>query len=380
MAIVAGLRTGGEAFTGSANLDATQALELAQRFNLAARVASRTPSEILVAEVGYETGRLIQNHHASAAARFLIAESVCRELAELGQSLRIQLIFLKGAALQIDQKVIPGSRDMGDIDVLVPASGARSLQEALIEGGCEVFETRESEHQMQCLTHRLGLAIEVHKIVPGVRVDGASSATADQLIDQGLVHAAQRMSGDCFVPADPVMLAHILVHGIAQHGMAPSAYPMSRMLADLQDLAAPRDAWQAARDWIEHDVSREETDAAASLVNLLGTATDLEDLPASAEGAGVLLRHLVAGVLIDSYEESMKFRSLTAKPTDVGAVERFATMLRGAVLLTDVQIDMLYGPPATKLGYWGWRLWRPFDLVVRSIRYGAAWVRNRFRR
>ena len=81
----------------------------------------------------------------------------------------------------------PGSRNMGDIDVLASEDGARRLQEALVEAGCAAFKGRESEHQLQYLNHRSGLGIEVHKIIPGLRIGGGSSATARELIERGLV-------------------------------------------------------------------------------------------------------------------------------------------------------------------------------------------------
>ena len=365
---------------GTENIDADLAADLALRFHLAARIASRIPTELLTVEVGADTTGWIQQQHTKAAARFLVAESICRELGQMAQGLGVPIVFLKGAALHLDRKVTPGSRTMGDVDALVPESGARALQEALIEAGCDVFETRESEHQLQSLTHRLGLAIEVHKIIPGVRLEGGSSATAESLIAGGLVRPVASLSGDSYLPSDDVMLAHLLVHGIAQHGMAPDAYPMARLLADLQDSRVRKDGWTAAFPWIERDVSRDEVDAIAELVHALETGEDPSAVLESGSGAGIMLRHLLAGVLDDGYVRSMKFRSLGSTPTDRSPLERAATTIRGALFLKDVQVDILYGPPETRLGYWGWRLWRPFDLIGRSIRYGAAWARNRFRR
>jgi hypothetical protein len=369
----------GETLTSVADLDTDAVKDLARRLDLAARVGARTPPDLLAGELTPETTGWFREQHSGAAARCLLAESVCRELAEAGRLLEIPLVFLKGAALQLGGRVEPGSRNMGDIDVLAPETGARRLQEALVEVGCEAFKTRESEHQLQYLAHRAGLGIEVHKIIPGVRLGGESSATADGLMKRGLVRPAPGLEDDCYLPNDTVLLAHVLVHGIAQHGLSPQAYPMMRMLADVQDLGVDDDVWRTACGWIERDASRGEVEATARLAGRLGAGDDPAAVLAGGDHVGALLRHLVAGVLDGGYGQSLKFRSLTAKPKDIGRVRAFATTLRGALLLTNAQVEKLYGPPRTELGYWGWRLWRPFDLVLRAVRYGWAWLRHRIR-
>jgi len=365
--------------TDGGDLDAEAATDLARLFDLAARIASRTPLEVLEAELGSETAGWFREEHTGAAARSLVADRVCRDVAAAGGALGLDLVFLKGAALHLAGMVAPGSRNMSDVDVLAQGDGARRLQAAMVEAGCKVFEARESEHQLQLLTHRLGLGIEIHKIIPGVRLGGGSSATASELIERGLVLPAPGLEDGCYLPSDEVVLAHLLVHGIAQHGMAPDAYPMSRMLADVQDIGVGDDGWETAIRWIERDASREEVEAVAGLVRRLGAGEDPAVVAAGDDDEGALLRHVLAGVLDESYAKSMKFRSLTAKPKDVTRARALTKTMRGALFPTKAQIDILYGPPRTELGYWGWRLWRPFDLVGRAWRYGTAWVAHRFR-
>ncbi len=118
----------GEMLTGGGGLESEAVIDLARRFDLTARVGARTPSETLAAELGSEPARWFHQRHAGAAARYLLAEQVCRELAEAGRLLEIPLVFLKGAALHLGEKVASGSRNMGDIDVLAPEEGARRLQ------------------------------------------------------------------------------------------------------------------------------------------------------------------------------------------------------------------------------------------------------------
>jgi hypothetical protein len=132
--------------------------------------------------------------------------------------------------------------------------------------------------------------------------------------------------------------------------------------------------------WIGADVSREEVEATVGLALRLGAGKDPAEVAATDDRVGAMLRHLVSGVLDEGYAQSMRFRALTAKPKDMGGFRALAGTMRGAFLPTRVQIDILYGRPRSELGYWGWRLWRPFDLVLRALRYGRAWLGQRSRR
>jgi hypothetical protein len=102
-------------------------------------------------------------------------------------------------------------------------------------------------------------------------------------------------------------------------------------------------------------------------------------IAAGGDEPGVLLRHLVAGVLDESYLRAMKFRSLAAKPVDVGRPRSVLKTVRNALWPARAQIDILYGRPHSELGYLGWHLWRPFDLVGRAVRYGVAAIRHRMK-
>lgn len=356
---------------------------MARRFSLTERIGSRTPTEVLENELGKDYADQFREATTRSAARSIAVEFVCHEIAKLGSELGVPTVILKGAALQIAGRVAPGSRDMCDVDVLAPDDGARRLHGALVEAGCTVFEVPESDHQLQHLTHRLGLGIEVHMIIPGVRVSSDLSATAFELIERGLARPALGLEDDCYIPGDEVMLAHLIVHGIAQHGMSPQGYPIARMLADVQDFGIDETGLATFLDggysWIAADVSREEVEAVVGLAQRLGTGEEPAIVAIAEDGAGILLRHVVAGMVDEDYAYSMKFRSLAAKPRDFGRARAAAKTLRGALLPTKAQIDILYGPPRTKLGYWGWRLWRPFDLMLRAARYGRAWLRQRIR-
>jgi hypothetical protein len=361
-------------------VDSGRIFDLADSLDLTARIGAGTPFPKLVEEIGKEAAIRFLDAHRQTAAGSLVVQHLCRELAETGRDLGIPLIFLKGAALHLGGKVVAGARGMSDVDVLAPDDCVHRLQEALIAGGCRAMDLQESEHQLQLLVHRMGLGVEVHRIIPGVRFDGSNSATANQIFSRDLVIPAPGLSEGCFLPVDEILLAHILVHGISQHGLVPGAYPMMRMLADVQDFGASQDRVEVAGNWIERDVSRDEVEAVISLARRLETGEDPSTIAKADDNAGAVLRHILAGVFDQGYARSMRFRSLTAKPGDAGIFAAQIQSLWRAVFLTRGQIDILYGIPRTSLGYLGWRLWRPFDLVLRAVRYGRAWFGHRLRK
>ena len=209
------------------------------------------------------------------------------------------VIFLKGAALQLGGLTPAGSRDMCDVDVLVPADETRRLQEALVGAGCRVTEAPEAEHQLQFLTHATGLGIEVHRSIPGLRLEGRAFADSETLLSGGLVERLPDGPGGGLIPSRELLFAHLMVHGIAQHGLAPDAYPFSRVLGDVQDLDLSRDEFDSFMEsgfrWIEQDVNRAEVEAVYVLACSLAAGEDPIEIARSEGGEGVVLRHLIAG-------------------------------------------------------------------------------------
>jgi hypothetical protein len=366
------------------SLNPSHIFELAESFDLSARVGARTPHSILIEELGEEAADSFLGAHRQTAIRSLVVEQLCRGLAGVACELDIPAIFLKGAALQLAEHVPTGARGMTDIDLLTLNRDAPRLQQQVKEAGWTVNPGPSGEHQLQVLTHRSGLSLEIHTMVLGVRISGAGSASADELLTRNLAVPLPTPLQGSLVPSNSVLLAHMLVHGIAQHGLYPQSYPMSRLVADAQDLCGDRAIWDellpTAMAWIQTDVSVEEAEAVRDLALRLGggkapvAIAEGNDLPA------LLLRHILAGVFDKQYQDALRLRSLT-RPLAAQSASR--TLFRNAirtVWLTRPQVDILYGTPRTPLGYWGWRLWRPFDLVLRAVRYGWAWAGHRLRR
>lgn len=372
-----------DARQGAATLDGERCAAIAERLDLAARVGARTPLAVLEEALGAEAARRIRSEAMAAAASGMVVERVCREIAGLASELCTPVVFLKGAALLLGSRTQPGSRCMGDIDALVSGDAAETLQGALIARGCSALDAPASEHQLQLLSHPLGIGIEVHTCLPGVRLDGRSSATAGALAAAGLVDRLAEMEGSAGLLNDAVMLAHLVVHGLGQHGLAPQSYPLVRLIGDVQDLCGSRARWDLllpqAMAWIGADVPAAEAFAVRDLALGLADGEDPRVVLEGEGGASLLLRHAVAGVLDTEYWKAIRLQGLARPLAATAGRYHWARRVLHAVWLSRVQVEILYGRPRSALGYWGWRLWRPFDLVVRAVRYGRAWLEHRRR-
>ncbi len=61
-------------------------------------------------------------------------------------------------------------------------------------------------------------------------------ATAEECFERNLVVEAEGVPPGTFLPAESLLVAHLLTHGLSHHGQAPEAYPAFQLIADLQDL------------------------------------------------------------------------------------------------------------------------------------------------
>jgi hypothetical protein len=267
------------------------------------------------------------------------------------------------------------------VDVLAPAGRAGELWRALVAAGWR-GEGAAYEHQLPALSHPERGVVEVHRIVPGLRLGGSLSASWEDLARERLLIPLADLPGRCSAALPEVQAAHALVHGLGQHGFSPFAYSLLKMLADLQDLGdgalTPR-----ALAWVERDVPTPEAEAVRRLVARLAAGED----PAAWEiglPEETLLRHILAGRLDSDYASALRLGLFRPQPSDRGPVVRLAIAVWHAVALSDAQIDAIYGPPGgrlgrrrTRLGYLGRRLARPFDLLLRLGSYGARWLKLR---
>ncbi len=359
------------------------ALALARRFEMSARIAARQGRERLAAELGGGSGEATaaafahDRRRAAAVGLRLMGEAgrVAAVAAELG----IPLAFLKFAALEAAGMLAAGSRGACDIDLLAPEPQARELWSALVAAGFRASGLPEAEHQLPALVWPRGGAVEIHLTLPGVRLGGPEdrSARYETLAAAGMLRPLPAFPGRCAAPPPEVLAAHVLVHGIGQHGFWPASYPLFKMVADLSDLRELGELTaltDRALGWVARDVSPAEAAAVRRLVARLTAGEDPRNWQGDEE---TLLRHLLAGRLDAGYERALRLGLFQPQPSDRPRPLQLARTVLGAIVLSRAQIDAVYGPPRSALGYLGRRIARPFDLGWRLVRYGWARLRRR---
>jgi len=358
----------GAPFAGA--IDPAAALAMARRFEVSARIAARHGREALSRELGPETADGFARDRTTAAAVGMQLMAAARRIAARAAPLEVPIAFLKFAALEGMGRLAAGSRDACDIDALVPEDRAAELWRALLAAGYRGSGLPDLEHQLPAIVDPEGGSVEIHRLVPGVRLAGGSSATWEALARGGLLLPLTGFPGRCSAPAPEVLAAHAVVHGLGQHGYWPASYSLLKMVADLIDLGPLTDR---ALAWVAQDVSKDESEALRRLCARLAAGED----PAAGWDAPeeTLLRHVLAGRLDAEYERALRLGLFRAQPSDRAPAARLARSMLSALFLSDVQIDAIYGRPRSRLGYLGRRLARPFDLLLRLGRYGVKWAR-----
>ncbi|MEP7012003.1 MAG: nucleotidyltransferase family protein [Acidobacteriota bacterium] len=359
-----------------------RAVDLARRFGLAARIAARAERAALTAELG-DAAEALQAERRVTTAGDLRLEAAVREIAGVAADRGIPIGYLKYAALELAGVLAPGGRGASDVDVLAPAGREEELRDALAAAGFAICDSPGYEHQLAPQIHpRLG-AVEVHRIILGVRLSGGSggfsgsshrrSATLDALLDAGLTVTCAGLPGAAVLPSLDVLAAHAAVHGLGQHGFEPNAYPALRTFADLIDLgwAGPGGRECAARiaPWLAEDLSEAEIGALVDLCAELaaGTARPDDDGPAS-----LLLRHAIAGRLDPGYANALKLSLLAPRPSERTPLARKLAALAAALWPSAAQLDAIYGRSSSPWGRLGRRLFRPVDLLRRAARAAAS--------
>ena len=354
-----------------------EVLELARRLALASRIGVRQPRELLFDELGYEAARDLFRAAVAAAALFEDVRQVVRVVGEAAIG-AVPAIVLKGAALVLAGTTPLGARRMSDLDILVDADALQATRDLLQPMGFRAPDLPDSEHYAVPLLHRRWGGVELHTCLPGVRLGrNGDDATARDLADAGLLQPLEGAPGVC-VPARRVLLAHVLVHGLNQHLLAPSAYPPARVLSDLADLEFCEADVEGVWTWLTATVAREELISAARLVRAL-VGGDIAGIERDS-GADVLLRHVIAGATDDAYARSLRVRNVVSNGS--GSVAgRFFRGAWGAIAKTPKEMEVIYGGPRSSLWHAFARLWRPLDIAfVRLPRYLMAGLRFRLQR
>jgi hypothetical protein len=341
------------------------ALELARRLGLLPRIAARAAAiatTLRSADPDTESAPAVElaRERALALALELRFAETLAAVAAAAAAIGAELAPLKGRALAVSGRAAAGARPCADLDLLVAPASLAPLHAELRRGGFEVIGGAY-EHQLPALRHPRGEVVELHRHLPGVRLDGRRSATFGDLAASGLLDPGG--PDGVRVPCRDVLVAHALVHALAQHGLA-ARYPGWLLIGDLLDLGATAATDGAAgwRAWIARDVAAAEIDAALALAARCARGED--PFAPSAGDAALLARHWLAAALDPGYAEALKTRWLEAPVTDHGRWRARARALFG-----------VFVPPAgatapnASARALGW-LARPFVLARKAL--GAA--------
>ncbi|HEV8628672.1 MAG TPA: nucleotidyltransferase family protein [Thermoanaerobaculia bacterium] len=351
-------------------VDLAAAVALARRLGLSARIGARIRPAAELAGAAASDAALAHDTVAAAVAQMQGREAA-GEIADAAAEVALGCCFLKGVALEAMGLLSGGSRPLGDVDVLVPAAAAATLESVLLRRGFARASGEEYPHHLAPLLHpRLG-AVEIHRHLPGVALPEARRfADFDGLAAAGWLECWPAGGAAAWLPRRPLLVAHLLAHALAQHGFRPGAYPAMRVLADLIDLGLADETGveliESALALVARWVPPAEARAARAVCGALvrGEVSLLSD---DGEPA-LLLRHLVAGTLDERYAEALKLQELSYPVSDRSRVGGWLAVGWQAVALSRAQIDRIYGKPRHPWGYLGRWLLRPFDLARRGAR------------
>jgi hypothetical protein len=360
------------------------ALRAVETLRLERRVASRVPEEILVAELGEAGARTLREARRAAVARGLHVRGSLLEVLAVARELGVAPVLLKFAALEALGVLRDGSRGASDVDLLLDAEEARALRLELVARGWRATGERQEEHHLAAVCRPGGAPIEIHTRMLGVRLRvGDASADATSLARAGLLEGCGGELEGARVPDRSVVAAHLLVHGLAQHGSSPRAYPMLQPFADLIDLGWPttaegevRSAGEAAggvaaiASWVERSLGRAELEAAARLCSrLTGGDASLFEEGVSESPEVALLHHSVRGMLDARYAASLRLQAVIVPVSDLpGWRARLGGVFR-AIAPRSNELAAIYGERRPGPGKLLWlRIYRPFDLAGRTLR------------
>ena len=354
-------------------VDGMRALAVARKLSVASRIGCRAAKCDLSPEVGSEAARALREAFHADAARALLLQAVAREVVGAAAELGVPCALLKFCALRARGVIELGSRAAGDVDVLVPEVDGRRLCAALVAAGCRQERGWAGNHQFSPLWHPGGVMIEVHRTVPGVGIAGRGRAASfDDLERAGLLQPEPALGATTFVPNRRFLIAHAVIHGLAQHGLFPHSYPLLRMVADLHDLGVSDEEWAALADGsppiLAGVVSPRELAAAEEVCRHLrsGQAAALFDRDAP-PGAARLFRHILAGSLDERYAAYLRARSVLQAPVGESQLGFLARRFVRVLVNTPLAIEKRHGRPRSVWG-WAWRiLTRPFELSAAAV-------------
>lgn len=288
-----------------ASLDAAAVVRLARELGLAGRLCRQRPLPDLEKQLGLAATRELAFQQLQVRGFNRELAAALTRVREVAATLGVELVLLKHAALWTSHVVTEGQRDARDLDVLVSASDANALWRALCAEGFRPVGDAGPDYHLAPLVSASGACVELHHRVWGVEVAG-EVATSRALIGAGLTVPSDEAS-HVHVPKPELLVAHALVHGLAQHLTSPSAYAPLRALGDLVALAAFELEADRIAGYIERELDLATVQAALAVSKALARGEPLLELDADATA---LLAHAVAASADRRYAMALRAHRL----------------------------------------------------------------------
>lgn len=300
-----------------------EALDRAGALGVAARIGDRTPADLLIRDLGQDAAAAFSLQTRRALEAALAYDALATALAEHAAAVGSTIVLLKGYALHAAGHATPGSRTIGDLDILVAEPFADPLHRALRQAGFHPAPGAGNEQHLPPLAAPGWGIVDLHYAMRGVCDASGIWLDAPGALAVG---KPREVVPGCWAP-DPLLLAaHTIAHGIEQHADSPRRYPLLRMIADLIDLLPGASAWTAAlpelEDRLRTTVDPREIAAVRDLTLGLTSGSSPEELAA---GARQLLAHLLAHALDYDYRTSLRGRHLRHR---LRQARRRGTLLR----------------------------------------------------
>lgn len=293
---------------------------LAHSTELARRIAARTSRAALAHELGNDATEGLSVLLREQVARGLAVLETERVCCQIASENGLDCVLLKFAAMQRLGVVSVSLRGTQDLDLLVNEADLPQWTQCLEANGASRVTHWVPGYHPAVYHSQADVNVELHVRLPYLRSpSGANGVKLAELRESGLQPAMAPRAPHVFLPSTPLLVAHLIAHGLLQHGYAPAAYPALRLVSDLVDLGCDRDPalGEQAKQWLGDGL---ETDDLAGLSELVGhCAQGTVGAMVGTRSAGEhMLRHLLGSALDDSYRRRLRVSRLGQVLTETG--------------------------------------------------------------
>lgn len=317
------------------NVDSEKVKYISERFGLAARIGAKI--KVSQFPVSSDLKDFFYKKYKETLKSNLIALQLCSRILEISEEKKIPVVFLKGTSLLLDQKAEIGSRNLADVDILVPSEKAKIFYDYLKDKGfsSEMKDENGSNH-LSPLTSSFGV-LEVHKKIPFLLLKNEKEyLDFEKIKELKGIRKIEYEGKDFLILSFPLMLAHLLVHSFYQHYYFPDYYNPFQIFADFQDLKISKRDLEETLDIIykkfNFPVKRNFIFNFYELYCFLEKGNNLHIDSLSKEGAGIFF-HLINGCLDKRYVYSLRLRGIKNKYFYMNGLSKNILFVKDLILM-----------------------------------------------